>query len=137
MEITNLPKTYLISKNLSYSCQYHVIFCAKYRRKVLAGDIEKRLREIIMEKQQEFGYTVTTADISPDHVHLILDISPELAVLSVIGKLKAYTSHVLRDQFAELRSRIPTLWTRVNFISSVGNVSLGEIENYLENQKKR
>ena len=53
MDIQNSPKSYKKTKNTTYSCQYHVIFCTKYRRSVLTEDIQSRLKELILEKQKE------------------------------------------------------------------------------------
>jgi putative transposase len=75
-------------------------------------------------------------EISADHVHLLLEIPPTVSVCTVVGKIKAHTSHVLREDHRELRTRIPTLWTRVSFISSLGNVALNDIEAFLEEQRK-
>ena len=137
MELSNPSKSYQVSGNIIHSCQYHVLFCSKWRRKVLNAPIAEHLRTLIEEKQGEFGYRVLGVDISPDHVHLLLEITPEKCVCTVVGKIKAHTSHVLREDHQELRSRIPTLWTRVSLISTVGNVGLSDIETFLEEQRRR
>ena len=137
MELSNQKKNYTQLGDICFSCQYHVLFCTKWRRKVLNEKIAAHLHKIILERQEEVGYHIYSMDISPDHVHLLIEIKPDDSVCSVIGKIKGHTSHVLRETYQELRSRIPTLWTRVSLISSVGNVALGDIENFLEEQKKR
>jgi putative transposase len=122
--------------HLVYSCQYHVIFCPKYRRKVLTGEIETRLKELILEKQEEYGYEVLDMEIMPDHVHLLLDVNPMIGVVTVVSKIKGYTSKILREEFPLLKKRIPTLWTHSRFISTVGAVSLDVVKKYIEEQKK-
>ena len=104
---------------------------------MLNGQIAKHLQTLIEEGQEELGYRLENLDVQPDHVHLLLEISPELSVYAVVKKIKAHTSHVLRETYQELRSRIPTLWTRVSLISSVGNVALNDIETFLEEQRQR
>ncbi|MGB8035152.1 MAG: IS200/IS605 family transposase, partial [Nitrososphaeraceae archaeon] len=69
-------KRYKTDDHLVYSCQYHVIFCPKYRRKVLTEDIASRLKSLIMEKQSEYQYDVLDMNIMLDHVHLLLDVNP-------------------------------------------------------------
>jgi putative transposase len=76
MEIKNKSKEYHTTEHLVYSCQYHVIFCPKYRRKVLTGDIETRLKELILEKQEEYNYSVLDMEVMQDHAHLLLDVNP-------------------------------------------------------------
>jgi putative transposase len=120
-----------------YSCQYHVIFCPKYRRKVLTDSIASRLKQIILEKQHEYGYNVLDMEVMVDHVHLLLDINPRNTggVFRIVNNIKGYTSHTLRQEFPELKSRLPTLWTLSKFISSVGSVTLETVKKYIEEQK--
>jgi putative transposase len=135
MEIKNRSKEYKTVDQLVYSCQYHVVFCPKYRRQVLVGDIEKRLRELILEKQGEYGYEVLDMEIMPDHVHLLLDVNPKIGVYTTVSKIKGYTSKQLRSEFPSLKKRIPTLWTHSRFISTVGSVTLEAVTKYIDEQK--
>mgnify|MGYP003602312409 CR=1 FL=1 len=115
----------------------HVIFCPKYRRKILSGSIEARLRELILEKQIEYGYNILEMEIMPDHIHLLIDVNPKTGIYKTICKIKGYTSNILRSEFKQLRSRLPTLWTRSKFISTVGSVSLDVVKRYIEEQKSK
>jgi len=135
MELQNSNKKYKSSNHLVYSCQYHVIFCPKYRRKVLTDGIDERLKELITEKQEEYGYEVLDMEVMPDHVHLLLDVDPKIGIYSVVTKIKGYTSKKLREEFPALKKRIPTLWTHSKFISSVGSVTLDVVKRYIEEQK--
>jgi putative transposase len=135
MEIKNHSKQCKTTKHLVYSCQYHVIFCPKYRRKVLIDDIEKRLKELILEKQEEYGYEVLDLEVMPDHVHLVLDADPMIGIITIVSKIKGYTSKQLREEFSLLKKRIPTLWTHSRFISTVGAVTLEDVNRYIEEQK--
>jgi putative transposase len=135
MELVNNHKEYNKDCNSVYSCQYHVIFCPKYRRKVLDENIAKRLKELILEKQSEYQYKIIEIEIMPDHVHLLIDCNPKLGINNQIAKIKGYTSNTLRLEFPHLKSRLPTLWTRSKFISTVGSVSLEIVKKYIEDQK--
>jgi len=88
-----------------------------------------------MEKQVEYKYKVIEIEAMEDHVHLLLDVNPKIGIFNQVNHIKGYTSHVLREEFKTLRTRIPTLWTRSKFISSVGSVSLEIVKKYIENQK--
>jgi putative transposase len=114
-----------------------VIFCSKYRRKVLTDDIALRLKELILEKQQEYCYKILNMEVMADHVHLILDVNPRNTggVFRIVNNIKGYTSHQLRQEFPKLKSRLPTLWTESKFISSVGSVTLEVVKKYIEEQK--
>lgn len=137
MEIQNKNKKYKSSKHLVFSCQYHVIFCPKYRRKVLTGRIAERLKELILEKQEEFQYEILDMEVMPDHVHLLIDVDPKIGVYTVVSKIKGYTSKQLREEFPELKKKLPTLWTLSKFISSVGSVTLDVVKKYIEEQKNK
>lgn len=118
-----------------YSCQYHIVFTPKYRRHVLKDGVEVRMKEILLEKQEEYGYKVLDMEIMTDHVHLLLDVNPKIGVYQVITKIKGYTSKTLREEFPWLKSRLPSLWTRNKFISSVGAVTLEAVKKYIDQQK--
>lgn len=135
MQLENFNKQYKSDKRLVYSCQYHIIFCPKYRRHVLKDGIDTRLKELINEKQNDYEYSVLSMEIMPDHVHLLLDINPKIGVYSIISKIKGYTSHSLREEFPSLVKKLPCLWTNSNFISTCGSVGLETVKQYIENQK--
>lgn len=135
MEISTPSKTYKTTDTLVYSCQFHIIFCPKYRRKVFINGLDERLKQLILEKQQDYHYEVIEMEVMPDHVHLLLDISPVENVNLLVGRIKGYTAHVLREENPLLVSRMPSLWSRSRFISSVGAVSLDVVKKYIENQK--
>ncbi len=135
MNIQEPSKEYHTDHSIVYSCQYHVIFCPKYRRSVLVSGIDDRLKELILEKQVAYGYTVLSMEVMPDHVHLIIDCDPRVGIVDIVGKIKGYTAHALRQEFPSLKSRLPSLWTRSKFVSTVGTVSLEVVKQYIDNQK--
>jgi putative transposase len=135
VEIKNSSKKYKTDSHLIYSCQYHVIFCPKYRRSVLVDGIDQRLKELIKSKELEYGYEVLDMEVMPDHVHLVLDVNPKLGIFTVVSRIKGFTSHELRKEFPSLVKRLPTLWTQSKFISSVGAVTLEVVKKYIEEQK--
>jgi len=128
-------KSFKSLSHCKFSCKYHVIWCPKYRRKVLIGSVAERLKELLAEKAQELGVEILESEIMPDHVHLLLDTKPTEAIGTVIGRLKGYTSKCLRSEFPELKRRLPTLWTNSYFASTVGGVTLNTLKKYIENQK--
>lgn len=135
MNITNKEKLYHSSSHLIYSCQYHVIFCPKYRRKVLTDGIDARLKEMFFEIAQENEFEILEMEIMPDHVHLLIDCNPRFGIMECIKVLKQVTAHNLPLEFPSLKKRLPSIWTRSAFVSSVGAVSLETVKQYIENQK--
>lgn len=135
MNIQQTSKTYHSGHSIVYSCQYHVIFCPKYRRRVLIDGVDERLKELIYEKQDDYGYIVIEIEVMPEHVHIILDVDPRIGINKIVGQIKGWTASQLKKEFPWLKSRIPSLWTRSKFISTVGSVSLEVVKQYIENQK--
>lgn len=114
---------------------YHFVWCPKYRRAILVGDIQRRLDELIRKKCAELDGEILSLSIAADHVHLFVKTNPRIAPNKFIGLVKGYTSHELREEFAEIRSRLPTLWTRSYFVSTHGHISDAMIKRYIEEQK--
>ena len=135
MELPQPTKKYQTDHSIVYSCQYHVVFCPKYRRKVLENGIDVRLKELILEKQSEYGYQILDMEVMPDHVHLLMACDPRNGINKVVGQIKGYTSHTLRKEFPSLKKRLPSLWTRSKFISTCGAVTLQVVQQYIANQK--
>ena len=134
-EFENPSKKYHSAEYLVFSCQYHVIFCPKYRRPVLTEPKDARLKEIFAQVATENGFSILELEVMPDHVHMIVDCNPRLGICKCVKLLKGISSRLMRSEFPDIRSRIPTLWTRSCFISSVGAVSLDVVKQYIENQK--
>lgn len=117
-------------RTILYSCKYHG---PKYRRKVLVPPIDGRIKEQILEKQDEYGYAVIEMEVMPDHVHLLLDVDPRIDTIT--RKIKGYTAHTIRKEYPWMKSRLPSMWTRSRFIATVGSVSLEVVKQYIEEQK--
>lgn len=126
---------YKSNKNIVYSCKYHIVWCPKYRRKVLTGEIETRLKEVIINTCLDIKVDIIEMEIMPDHVHLLIEVDPQYGVHKAIKQIKGKSSFLLRREFKSLRTKLPTLWTNSYFISTVGGAPLSIIKQYIENQK--
>ncbi len=118
-----------------FNVGYHLIWCPKYRRNVLAGSVETRLKELLVQKAGELGTSIEKMEVMPDHVHLFVKADPTMSPHFIVQQLKGYTSRTLRQEFPTLRSRLPTLWTRSYYVESVGHISESVIKKYIEDQK--
>ena len=125
------------STSAVYNLGYHIIWCPKYRRKVLKDGVDVRLKELIQEKALFLDCEVQTLEVMPDHVHLFIKTPPTLGVHFLIQQIKGYTAHQLRNEFPWLKSRLPNMWTRSYYVESVGCVSKEGIEKYIANQKNK
>ncbi len=123
------------SNKAVYNIGYHLIWCPKYRRPVLKGEIDSRLRELLIQRASDLGISIEQMEIMPDHLHLFIKSSPVHAPHFIVQQLKGHTSRILRREFKTLRTRIPTLWTRSYYCESVGHISEDTVRRYIEEQK--
>jgi putative transposase len=126
---------YKSNRNVYYSCKYHVVWCPKYRRKVLVHDVAARLATIIRELCSEHEAEVLSLDIQPDHVHLLVECDPQFGIHRLVRYIKGSSSRLLRQEFPALKRRLPTLWTNSYFVSTLGGAPRAAISQYIENQK--
>jgi putative transposase len=127
---------YKSNDNVVYSCKYHVVWCPKYRRSVLVGEVEKRLKRIILDTAREKRTEVIELEVMPDYVHLLVEVDPQYGIHRMVRQLKGRSSHILRREFPSLATRLPTLWTNAYFVSTVGGSPLAMVKQYIENQKR-
>lgn len=125
------------NNNVVYACHYHVVWCPKYRRKVLVGDVAERLKEIIHEVCNELEAEVKALEVMPDHVHLLVSVDPQFGIHRLVKRIKGRSSRILRQEFPHLCSRLPTLWTNSYFVATTGGAPLEVIKQYVEDQKGR
>ena len=123
--------------NITFQCAFHVVWCPKYRRRVLEGRIEARLKELIRAVVADKGAWLVEMEVMPDHVHLLVEVDPQFGVHRLVKAIKGRSSRVLRQEFPHLKSRLPTLWTNSYFVATVGGAPLAAIKRYVENQKNR
>ena len=126
---------YKSNNNIVYSCKYHIVFCPKYRRKVLVNGVDERFKEICKQVCEQNRIDLIEMEVMPDHVHLLLQVDPQFGIHTAIKRIKGITSRILRDEFPWLKTKLPTLWTNSYFVSTVGGVSLEIVKKYIESQK--
>ena len=145
---------YKSNNNIVYCCKYHVIWVVKYRRPVLTEKIEARLKQILLEIAGEINVEIDEMEVEEcNHIHLLVSVDPQFGIHKAVKRFKGVSSRYLRQEFPELKSRLPTLWTNSYFVatigfadspmpkalserSSVGGAPLEIIKEYIENQKR-
>jgi putative transposase len=125
------------NSNVVFQCAYHVVWCPKYRRPVLGGRTEERLKQIVAEVVDEKGAWLRALEVMPDHVHLLVEVDPQFGIHRLVKQIKGRSSRLLRAEFPQLRSRLPTLWTNSYFVATTGGAPRAQIERYVEQQKGR
>jgi putative transposase len=135
--LISVAVTLRTNSNIAFQCAFHVVWCPKYRRRVLGGRIEERLKQLIREVIEEKGAWLVELDVMPDHVHLLVEVDPQFGIHKLVKAIKGRTSRLLREEFPALKSKLPTLWTNSYFVATVGGAPLEVVKRYVENQKNR
>ena len=119
-----------------YDHKYHIVFCTKYRKKVLTGEIGLRTREIIRQICERFHVEILKGNIRPDHVHILVSIPPFVLESKFIQHIKGVSSRKLQMEFRELRRQYwgRHFWAIGYFSATVGSVTDEVIRDYIENQ---
>lgn len=128
---------YHSNHNVTYQCRYHVVFCPKYRRKVLVAPIDARLKTMLLEQVERWGQGIIEMEVLPDHVHLLLGCDPQFGIHRLVKLLKGHSSHALREEFPALKRRLPSLWTNSYSIMTTGFLNHTLVETFLESAKGR
>ena len=123
------------NNNVVYRCDYHVVWCPKYRRPVIEGAVDARLKQIIRDVCAERECNLIELETMPDHVHLLVECDPQYGIHRLVKQIKGRSSRLLRDEFPSLRSRLPTLWTNSYFVATVGGAPLEAVKQYVANQR--
>lgn len=100
------------------------------------GIVAERLDALLRERCADLGCEVVALEVMPDHVHLFVSALPIHAPQHIANQLKGYSSRVLRDEFPDLRQRLPSLWSRSYYVGSAGSVSAETIARYIAEQRR-
>ena len=118
-----------------WNCKYHIVFAPKYRRQVvywqLKADIGKILRTLCEQKK----VNIIEAEACPDHIHMLVEIPPNISVAQFMGYLKGKSSLMIFDRHANLKYKYGNrhFWCRGYFVDTVGK-NAKKIEEYVRNQ---
>ena len=120
-----------------WNCKYHIVFAPKYRRKVFFGEKKVEIGKILRQLCEWKGIKIIEAEICPDHVHMLLEIPPKIAVSSFMGYLKGKSSLMLYEQFPALqfKDRNREFWCRGYYIDTAGK-DAKKVAAYIQNQLK-
>jgi putative transposase len=119
-------------------CRYHIVFCPKYRRKIVYNQYRESLRDIIRVLCKYKGVEIIEGHLMPDHVHLLVSIPPKLSVAQFMGYLKGKSALMMFDKHANLKYKFGNrhFWAEGYYVSTVG-VNEATIAKYIREQEKR
>lgn len=123
-----------------YSIQYHIVWCVKYRHKILSNKIESRLKEILDKIANDNGYKIITINGDLDHIHLLIECTPQHYIPDIIKALKGVSARLLMKEYGdELKKKLwdGHLWNPSYFIATVSENTEEQIKNYIKSQKEK
>ncbi|MDD5956445.1 MAG: IS200/IS605 family transposase [Lachnospiraceae bacterium] len=129
---------YTHGRTCVYNINYHIVWCVKYRRKVLSQKISERLYELCHEIAKAKGFTVVEVKVGEnDHVHCFVSAPPKISITQIVKYLKGISGNRLLEEFPELRKSLwkGHLWNGSYFVETIGSTSEDNIRRYIERQK--
>ena len=129
-----------VGRGYVYSIQYHIVWCVKYRHKILNLKIETRLIEILQQIANDNNFSILEVNTDLDHVHLLIDCTPQQYIPDIMKALKGVSARLLIKEFGdELKKKLlgGHLWNPSYFVATVSENTKEQIRNYIENQKER
>ncbi len=120
-----------------FKMHVHLVFVAKYRRKVFDGDAIARLRTMFAKVCEDFEAMLIEMDGEDDHVHLLIEYPPKVAVSALVNSLKGASSRRLRTERPDIANRYwkNMLWSPSYFAASCGGAPIGIVRQYIEQQQ--
>lgn len=131
MNLSTPNKLYKASKDLVQCCQYHVIICTKYKRKLFTDEIQAFIKKRLYTHQVSLNYTLQDSDIGCNYVHVVIGVCPSIGINTMLTKIKNQLSADMYSKFPQLKSKVSNLWTRRRFISSIGIVDSKHILKFI------
>ena len=120
-----------------YRIDLHIVFVTKYRKKVINSQILKDLENIFSRLCTNAKSELIEFNGEADHVHLLVDISPDIAPSKLVNTLKTISSRTIRKKYAQYLQPFywkPVFWTGAYFVTSSGGAPLETLKAYIENQ---
>ena len=122
-----------------YSLQYHIVWCTKYRRKVLTGGADDDCKALLLSLSEEYRFRILAMEVMPDHIHLLIDASPQFNIPDMIRIMKGVTARKLFLLHPEMKEKLwgGHLWNPSYCVVTVSDRSLAQVEKYIESQKEK
>ena len=125
-------------KSLSHSkwrCKYHLVFAPKYRRQEIYGQLKADIGQILRKLCEQKGVEIIEAQACPDHIHMLVEIPPNISVAQFVGFLKGKSALMIFDRHANLKYKYGNrhFWCRGYYVDTVGR-NAKAIEEYIKNQ---
>ena len=122
-----------------YEAKYHIVWCPKYRKKILVGAVRERVEEIFFEIGNQFEIEMEKIAIAEDHVHLLVSFPPRYSISKVVGIIKSISSSKIFDEFPKIKEKLwgGHIWEQGYFVRTIGEqVTDDVIKNYIDHHSQ-
>ena len=127
--------TFRRSSHAVWECKYHIVWSTKYRKKALNTDVLQSYCKLVLRKiSEQYDFKILNLEVDIDHVHLLIEISPQRSVGSAIGILKSLSARMMFDKHPILKKKLwaGSLWESSYFVRGVGEgVTSMMVEKYI------
>ena len=123
------------SSHAVYEAKYHLVWCPKYRKRILVDEIRPRVKELFFEIASHFDFEIDRCEVAEDHVHILLCFPPRYSVSKVVGIIKSISGSKIFKEFPAVKKRLwgGHFWEQGYFFRTVGEqVTDDVIRNYIE-----
>ena len=122
-----------------FNINYHIVWSTKYRRKVLTPNIERRLKEILIDVGKQKGFEIEKIEVGlQDHVHVFVSAIPKISISYIAKMMKGISGRLLLKEFPEISKELwnGELWNPSYYVETIGSISEEAIRQYIQNQEK-
>ena len=122
-----------------YSLQYHIVWCTKYRRKVLTAGADEDCKQLLLDLAEEYGFRIPAMEVMPDHVHVLIDAKPQFYISDMVKIMKGTLARRLFLQHPEMKEKLwgGHLWNPSYCVVTVSGRSREQVEEYIRSQKEK
>ncbi|WP_276892749.1 IS200/IS605 family transposase [Dialister micraerophilus] len=122
-----------------YAIQYHIVWCVKYRKKIISKTIEVELNKILNDLAHDHGFFISEFNTDKDHVHMLIECSPQHYIPDMLKAMKGVSARLLMKSFPELKKQLRNghLWNPSYFVATVSENTETQIREYIQKQKEK
>lgn len=121
-----------------YNIKYHIVWCVKYRKKILKGEVSEKLKKLLIEIARENEFRIIEMETGLDHIHMLIECNPQHYIPSIMKALKGVSARKLFKEYPELKKNLwgGHLWNPSYFVSTVSDVIETDIKDYIRRQEE-
>lgn len=122
-----------------YRIQYHLVWCTKYRHRILQNEVECSLREIIKKIAEDHKFKIEEMEVDLDHIHMLIDCSPQHYIPDMVKALKGVSARLLFKTHPQIKKKLwgGHLWNPSYFVATVSENTEEQIREYIRGQKSK